>query len=70
MPKTATAEPKRVARIHIYMVDINGEIRMVRTTSRAKAIKHFKKGVKAEIPTPDQLVDLVKNDVAVEEFEA
>ena len=68
MPKTA--EPKRVAKIHIYMVEINGEVKLVRTTSRAKAIKHFTKTTTAKIPTADQLVELVKNNVEVEDVEA
>ena len=70
MPKATENKPARVAKIHIYLVEVNGEVKLVRTTSRAKAIKHFTKNVSARIPSADELVDLVKNDVAVEEVEA
>lgn len=70
MAKAVAAEPKRTPKIHIYLVEVNGEVKLVRTTSRAKAIKHFTKNVSARIPSADELVDLVKNDVAVEEVEA
>lgn len=70
MPKVATEErPKRVAKSHIYRVEINGEVKMVQTTSRAKAIRHFTKEVKATIPTQRELVELVKEGVVVEEQE-
>lgn len=65
MPK---AESKRTAKVHIYKVEIDGEVKLVRTTSRSRAIKHFLiKDVKAAIPTQDELVELVKNDVVVED---
>lgn len=67
MPKEKAT---RVARIHIYAVNINDEVKLVRTTSRARAIKHFTRDVKAEIPSVDQLVELVKSGVEVEDVEA
>lgn len=66
MPKTATTE-KRTPKTHIYKVEVNGEVKLVSTTSRAKAIKHFTKGIIAVIPSQTELVELVKNDVVVEE---
>lgn len=71
MAKIAVADkPKRVAKFHIYMVEINGEVKLIRTTSRAKALKHVRTPIVATIPTVDQLVELVKQGVNVEEVEA
>ena len=69
MAKATVEKAVRVARIKIYKVEINDEVKMVRTTTRAKAIKHFIKNISAVIPTPDELVELVKTGVNVEEVE-
>lgn len=69
MAKATVEKAVRVARIKIYKVEINDEVKMVRTTTRAKAIKHFTKNISAVIPTPDELVELVKTGVNVEEVE-
>lgn len=67
MPK-AESKATRVAKSHIYKVEIDGEVKLVRTTSRARAIKHFLKreNITASIPTQDELFELAKADVVVE----
>ena len=71
MPKpTAVAEKtKRSAKVKIYKVEINGEVKLVRTTTRAKAIKNFTKDIVASIPSVDELVELIKADVSIEDIE-
>lgn len=69
MAKTAE-KVTRVAKMKIYKVEVNGEVKLVRTTTRAKAIKNYTKNITAVIPTADELVELIKNDVNVEEVEA
>lgn len=67
MPKPAE-KIKRTPRIHIYKVEVNGEFKLVRTTSRAKAVNNYRQEIKAVIPTADELVALVKEGVNVDEI--
>ena len=60
----------RTAKIHIYKVEVNGEIKLVRASSRSKAIKYAAKPIEAVIPSADELVDLVKQGVEVEDVDA
>jgi len=59
----------RAVKMHIYVVNINGEMKLVRTTSRSKAIKHIVMPVESHIATQDELVDLLGQQIAVEEPE-
>lgn len=66
MPKKER-EP-RTTKPHIYVVEIaNGEKKMVRTTSRSKAIKHVIFPIEAHIASQDELVALLGQQIDVEE---
>lgn len=66
MPRTAT----KTRKLHIYRVEINGEAKLVRATSRAKALKVVTKDVTVAIPDANELVDMIKQGIEVEESEA
>lgn len=57
----------RTQKHHIYAVTVNSATRLIRALSRAKAIKHVVHPIEAVIPSAEELVDLVKQEVEVEE---
>jgi len=51
----------------IYIVGYGQETRLVRANNRAQALNHVASGViKVEVPTQDQLIDLVSKGASVE----
>lgn len=65
MPTTKERR-QRTAHIHIYVVTINGEPKLVRASSRARAIKAIVSPVEARIASQDDLVDLLGQGIGVE----
>ncbi len=60
----------RTKKFHIYKVEVNDEIKLIRATTKAKALKVAVSNIMIAIPTPDELVDLVKQGIDVEESKA
>jgi len=56
----------RKVKFHIYKVEINGEIKLVRASSKAAAIRVAFSPITVSIPTPEELVDLVKQGIEVD----
>ena len=51
----------------IYIVGYGQEIRLVRANTRAQALNHVAHGIiKAQVPTQDELIDLVSKGKSVE----
>lgn len=51
----------------IYIVGYGQETRLVRANTRAQALNHVAQGViKVQIPTQDQLIDLISKGGSVE----
>lgn len=57
----------RSKRNHIYKIEINDEVKLVRATSRFKAVKHVMPKAKVVIPSADDLVKLVQDGILVED---
>jgi hypothetical protein len=51
----------------IYIVGYGQEIRLVRANTRAQALNHVAHGIiKVQVPTQDELIDLVSKGKSVE----
>lgn len=67
MPK-AEAKVKRTQKVHIYRVEVDGEVKLIRAMSRSRAKNYvLNRTVTISIPSQDELVDLIKTDIAVED---
>lgn len=71
MPKNSEVKERatRTTKNHIYVVNINGEMKLIRTTSRSRAIKHVVMPVEAHIAGQDELVDLIGQQIEVQDAE-
>lgn len=58
---------KRVAKVKIYRVEMNGEVRLVKATAKPQVLKYIRKGLQVDIITQEDLIDCVRNGMNIEE---